>query len=277
MTYNNLVPLTPPTVRKPSRPLELKPPKAKIATLNDRIAQMLRTSIIRKTSFTHIEGEKFEFLEMQANNKKTVTALWKTAETEKEEASFYRLDRELGGKTIVSPTIARDPGLGSGVGTIQHFEKRWNVTDKITDAQKRRIRLLDFVSGNGRRRKGNILKTGAGAGIAVVNNDGGFKQTTPKKYYYPTVDKLKDLSATDVKKLKKIGLKRIAEILEQEGVPKKAARLALLRAKLVIDKPNLLTKKKTKILWDDLEKDPKKHLKSKDIKKIDSILGAIYK
>ncbi len=278
MSYSNLVPLTPPTVRKPSRPLEMRPPRAKIATLKDRIGQMLLTSIIRKTSFTHVEGEKFAFLEMQSiqpKNKKEVTALWKTTGTEKAEASFYRLDRELGGKTIVSPTVARDPGLGSGVGTLQHFEKHWKVTDKITDAQKRRIRLLDFVSGNSQRRKGNILKTGAG--IAVVNNDGGFKSTTPKKYYYPTSDKLKDLSKTDVKKLKKIGLKRIAEILEQEGISKKAARLALLRAKLVIDKPDLLTKSQTKALWKDLETHPTRHLKSKDVKKIDTILSTIYK
>lgn len=275
MTYSNLIPLTPPTARRPSRPLEMKPPGAKLATLADRLAGMLRTSVIRKTAFHHVEGEKFSFLEMQAPNKKTIKALWKTEGTEKAEASFYRLDRELGGKTIVTPTVARDPGLGSGVGTLQYFEKHWAVTDKITKAQKRRIRLLDFVSGNGQRRKATILKTGAG--IALINNDGGFKKTIPKKYYYPTTDKISDLSKTDVKKLKKVGLQRFAEILEQEDISKKAARLALLRAQLVIDKPELLTKSKTKTLWNDLEKDPKKHLKAKDVKKIDKILSSVYK
>lgn len=277
LTYNNLIPLTPPTVKKPSRVIETKPPN-RVTSINDHVTKMLLTSSVQKEDLIKVAGMRSSYLTMRTHDNKTVTALWKKSKDKnyhKAETSFYQIDREIGGNMVVQPTVSRDPGLGSGVGVLNHYKKEWLETKKITEQQKKRIRLLDFISGNSSRRKSSILRMSSKK-ISVVDNGDSFKKSTPKKYFFPTKDKIQSANRGDISRLKEIGPKRIAQILEQNGIPEKAARLVLLRVSAVVHNPDLLAEKSTVKIWSTIETKPGLYVKDKDIKEIDRILKNVY-
>lgn len=276
LSYNNLVPLTPPTVKQPSRVIETAP-MGKVSSVNDHITKMLLTASTKKEEMLSVAGVRTSYLTMKTHDNKTVTALWKKSKNKnyhKAETSFYQLDREIGGNTVVQPTVFRDPGLG-GIGVLQYHKKGWVEAKKIADNQKKRIRLLDFISGNSSRNKSSILKTSF-TKISVINNGDSFKTSTSKKYFFPTEDKIRSANINDISKLKSIGLPRIAQILEQNGVSKKAARLVLLRTFVVISNPDILVRETTTKIWSTIETKPKVYIKDKDIKEIDKILKNVY-
>jgi hypothetical protein len=275
MEYSKLTPLTPPTVNVKSRAIEIGPTRrthSATSLYNDRVAKMLLTGIVKKQSIINIGGKKTKLLNFETHDKKNVSALWKNPDPG--EVAFYRLDREMGGRTITSPTIVRDPGVGAGKGTIQHFNKNWKIAEKLTEGQSKRIRLLDFVSGYGSRAPDTIFAVGSG--IVIINNN-GFKEKISKKYYFPTEQKIKKINKNDIKRLRSIKFVRLAEIFQTSEISKKAAKLALLRIKFVIDNSKILTEKSTVSVFNDLKSNPKKYLKSRDIKGIDIILDKVYK
>lgn len=272
-TYSNLIPLTPPTPKKISRVLETKPP-GKTFIQNDKISQMLRTGIVNKTSTKNIGGRKTKLLEMKTHDNKKVSALWKPIKEHNEETAYYRLDREIAGKIIVPATISRDPGIKEGIGVVQQYEKEWKQIYEASEYENKRIRLLDFLSGKGTRRNGDLFKTKQG--VVVLNNNDSFKIKSPKKYFFPTKLKEKDLNKIDLENLKKIKLSRIVNILQEENIPKKSARLVLLRVLTLKNDPKILTKKNTTEIWEILEKEPSKLIKSNDIAKIDKVLKHVY-
>lgn len=199
------------------------------------------------------------------------TVVWKSAAAEKpgltlgvrpgtyhtREAAMYALDRELGGETVVPPTVSRtlDGELGSmqefvpntfSTAAVQPELARMGVKGLSQDARLRRSFLLDLVGANVDRHGGNLqwqkLRGQAQPRAFAIDNGLAFSKGEVSHFRVAIPDEtlfnaLLDLDAESVRMLNGLKLNRVAVALRRAGLGSEEIRQTLGRIRALQHDP----------------------------------------
>lgn len=310
-SYNQQLPFSPVTPTAAAVPL-VAPPLAKV-TAGDLIARQLMSSqlVSSKAIGEGVnQAQKAVFL---SKDGKTTTAVMKFASLEerglrrhvktgtfyRREAAVYQLDRAMGGKTVVPPTVVRDLGTGQGPASLQHFIKgakdTYRVDGPTIRPRMRRVALLDIVSGNDDRHMSNIMFKPFKVGLDPIAIDNGLTFPSGPTRRFLLADRavaadLMKLDAETHKLVKKLKLGELAGILRDAQVPDKAIRATLVRARaLQLDPAIISSRQPSRAMFDQARSGPEARtlkfvhdsfkpetlLPTKEIGKIDAIISEL--
>lgn len=173
------------------------------------------------------------------------------------EAAMYKLDQELGGATVVPPTVSRE--LGGQRGSMQEFVGDAHSTPEVSASidlmtnddlanmpSLRRTFLLDVIGGNSDRHSGNImwrrLEDDSLEAVAIDNGlsfpEGPVLQLNIPVRPAPLRRALLNLDPESVRVVRGLSLERVAEMLRSEpGITPMQIRDTLARIRTLQNDP----------------------------------------
>jgi hypothetical protein len=275
MRYEDLEPLYPPSPDEPAKPTESIFTETK--TQDDKTFLFLQYAIPENIESKTIAGIKTDIVRMIGFDDEKKLALFKQSKDKNfisSENAFYKIDRIIGGNTIVPPTTKRNL-LDKGEGVLQNFDNNWKEVKEIKEKDQNRILLLDFISGNASRTKNSIFESSKG--LRVINNGNAFLENPKGKFLYSTNNKKNIINKSDINGLKNVDYSTLAKLLKSDGLSKDQTLQVFYRMKLLENNSSYILDKKIENVWSELYKKPSSLLFSKDIKAISKILNSVYK
>lgn len=313
-------PAPPPPPPPPAPPPPPPPPAATTPSAPSTLADLRDATPVRIVRPMGKGANDAVLIELRTADGRTITAVYKDVADEAyglraniragtyadREAAMYALDVELGGETVVPPTVVRDVALRrrggqTTRGSLQLFNPdardARRMTSRVETAARRgqldsnpslrRMALLDLIAGNDDRHIGNyMVRVGEPLRFVAIDNGLTFAEGRAGRFLFAapieTVPRaLLELDATSIAHLRALDLRRVAQLLRSyPGIRRTAAQWTLARIRALQLNPRRLVETADRsggfpaeyIAADFVQSPPDRLLDAADVTQIDAIL-----